>query len=90
MEEKLKALNELYKLKEWAKVDLQASVIETSIHKGSLSISKPNAEDLQMWLSVMIDKDLLKVTPHSKQVLIRMINEICYLKDLAISLGIEE
>lgn len=38
----------------------------------------------------MIDEDLMKVTPHLKYVLLWWIINICYLKDLAILLGIEE
>lgn len=45
---------------------------------------------MRAWLRVMTNEDLIKVTPHPKQVLLQRINEICHLKDLANSLRIEQ
>lgn len=90
MVEKLKAMNELFKLKEGAKIGLQVDATITTIHKGTLSILRPKVEYLQAWLRMMIDEELLKVTPHPNQVLLWRINKIYHLKYLAISLGIKE
>lgn len=46
MIQRLISLNELYKLKEQTKVELQDDVAATTIHKGSLSILRLEVEDL--------------------------------------------
>lgn len=62
----------------------------TKIQEGTLLVLSLEIEDLRAWLIFMIDKDLVRVTPHPKKLVLQRINEICYLKYLAISLGIKK
>lgn len=72
------------------KIELQAMTMVAKMHDGALKVPRLQGEDLQTWLRVIIDEDLKKVSLHLKHVLLQRVNDICYLKYLAIFIKMEE
>lgn len=66
MMDRLKALNELHTLKEQAKAKLKSRVVLAKIQEGTLLVLRLEVEDLRVWLRVVIDEDLMKISPHPK------------------------
>lgn len=89
MAKRLVNLNKLFKLKERVKIELQVVIVASKLHEGTLKIIKMEAEELQTLLEVMSDEDLKIVGPHLKHTLLWRINNIYYLKDLEITIGIK-